>query len=735
MLGRDRSRTDNSRCNKRTRVAIACQRCKFRKQKCDGSQPVCRKCKDAAAECTYIIPNKPMPFGKNHYISSLEKRVAELESSIAESGKPSSPMGTSASAGSLITPQGVTQLHHQQIMSNVTEAALVLPNHKELQPADPIARSLVKLSTNMNGGCLGASTFTSVARMLGMLVDDLQESGSPGGVDSPASNVGTVDTVGVELGSLSDQTANRLLEGYMKDTGLRWPVLHSTWLRKLNAQRSSASASYKRFILYLVYAIGGRTLESMGDRGSYSPGRHYECAMQLFPSILRIRDVRQICALILMAIWGIRSSSGGDPWTYSRMAMTKAIDLGLHRQHLASKEDILTSQMKKRIFWSCYVFDRMFCIPIGRPFAIADADIDLELPLDVDEDCVDRNILERKQNQTSGGSDEPVTSLSLFVHIIKLRRIESEIQRDIYRVDRPVQLSEKLIRSYQAKLASWKDQIPADLGPHDYGGSASQLHEFMIYYNKALRLLFYVTLSDKYLGQIFLSEFMQACGNLGRYFKKLQQAQAGLTIITAQTVFLAGLNLIYCTLIASKSIMGLWTIDNINTCSTVLFVIAEREPYSKRYRDIFETVREHLLDPIIGRLPTRSRPISLASEMRSTSGEGHGRQIEHLTDRLHSDQDLASAIGNDTREHEEAADEFLRSGDWPIDNRLLTMASTSDGEGFRQSTEDQLPNYLGSLETLMEDAGNGVENQNMWFPFNTFDQQEHSYLLGGWDNL
>jgi hypothetical protein len=42
---------------------------------CDGAHPSCLKCQDLGAVCEYIVPSKPMPFGKNHYLKALEDRL------------------------------------------------------------------------------------------------------------------------------------------------------------------------------------------------------------------------------------------------------------------------------------------------------------------------------------------------------------------------------------------------------------------------------------------------------------------------------------------------------------------------------------------------------------------------------------------------------------------------------------------------------------------------------------
>jgi hypothetical protein len=54
------------------------------------------------------------------------------------------------------------------------------------------------------------------------------------------------------------------------------------------------------------------------------------------------------------------------------------------------------------------------------------------------------------------------TSLSCFIHICRLRRIESEIQQTIYRVDDSAPATEAEVESFIQKLDIWRDRIPKD---------------------------------------------------------------------------------------------------------------------------------------------------------------------------------------------------------------------------------------------------------------------------------
>lgn len=54
------------------------------------------------------------------------------------------------------------------------------------------------------------------------------------------------------------------------------------------------------------------------------------------------------------------------------------------------------------------------------------------------------------------------TSLSCFIHICRLRRIESEIQQTIYRVDNSSAVSEHEVDCFIQKLEDWREHIPGD---------------------------------------------------------------------------------------------------------------------------------------------------------------------------------------------------------------------------------------------------------------------------------
>jgi hypothetical protein len=157
---------------KRARVALACQRCKTRKQRCDGNNP-CEKCNTSNQICEYSIPQKPMPFGKQHYIKALEHRVAELERTLADHGiadvstdhlstasLPINAATTSATTGSPTRED----THEDSLQGDILEWQ---------DGVDSMSSVLRSLSLDVNGsGYVGASSQIAFGRLFSFISGD-----------------------------------------------------------------------------------------------------------------------------------------------------------------------------------------------------------------------------------------------------------------------------------------------------------------------------------------------------------------------------------------------------------------------------------------------------------------------------------------------------------------------------------------------------------------------------------
>jgi hypothetical protein len=82
----------------------------------------------------------------------------------------------------------------------------------------------------------------------------------------------------------------------------------------------------------------------------------------------------------------------------------------------------------------------------------------------VDESATDES-LEAYESRAEAEVPRVSTSMSCFIHIVRLRRIESSIQQSVYRVDRTACLPDSAINDFLEELEEWKENIPLDNRP------------------------------------------------------------------------------------------------------------------------------------------------------------------------------------------------------------------------------------------------------------------------------
>ncbi|KAI1859228.1 uncharacterized protein JN550_012148 [Neoarthrinium moseri] len=210
---------------------------------------------------------------------------------------------------------------------------------------------------------------------------------------------------------------------------------------------------------------------------------------------------------------------------------------------------------------------------MGRPFSIPDRVIDVELP---NEEPVDSTPL--------SPGDPPIKKNAMICAILlcKLRRIESRIQHSIYRADKPLaSLTPKMARFYQ-DLEAWKLELETRL-------TGADVHYPMLHYHRAVRLLVQPFLALLPPTDPFYTLCMRASGDVCQAHKRLHQTlDYGHSFIAVQTVFVSGITLLYGLWTQLHAVWSVSLANDIRACSLVLFVMGERAPWVRKYRDAFE---------------------------------------------------------------------------------------------------------------------------------------------------
>ncbi len=249
----------------------------------------------------------------------------------------------------------------------------------------------------------------------------------------------------------------------------------------------------------------------------------------------------------------------------------------------------------------------------------------------------------------------PPTTLGPFIHRLQLKRIESEIQHAVYRVDQPAKVSNAVIDAFLDRLSVWKEAIPYET--RNFVSRPGKPYDgpefYTIHYYRCVRFLLFPRLapgetiagssnsvgaasvssvdhdqkqqqqqqqqqqqpeSQNGVNMHYLRLCSDACAGIARDYRRLHHAFAlGFSALSIQSVFLAGLTLIYCAWLAPTGSVG--TVLNVDgpltDCQILLYIITERYPSARKYRDIFERTKTTILSLIARGEHRPQNPVNL----------------------------------------------------------------------------------------------------------------------------
>ncbi|KAK2002678.1 fungal-specific transcription factor domain-containing protein [Colletotrichum falcatum] len=84
-------------------------------------------------------------------------------------------------------------------------------------------------------------------------------------------------------------------------------------------------------------------------------------------------------ALLLMTYWYETPDDQKDTWHWMGVAISLAHTIGLHRDPAATSMPVQKQRLWKRIWWSCFMRDRLIALGMRRPTRIKDEDFDVPM--------------------------------------------------------------------------------------------------------------------------------------------------------------------------------------------------------------------------------------------------------------------------------------------------------------------------------------------------------------------
>lgn len=359
-------------------------------------------------------------------------------------------------------------------------------------------------------------------------------------------------------------------------------------LPELHAKRNQLTGSnpderFGLFKLFMIYATGAAVLR-VTQTYTGTPSEHYFIAALHFNSAAEQKHlIHSIEAMTLLVLYSLRSSSSSGVWYMIDLALRSCVDIGLHRDAHYRNLRPYEAQLRRRLFWSFYLLERNVAWSLGRPFSLSEQDIDVELPYDIDDSLKDGESVPRNVAGASRSPEKHVPSnLTAFIASLKLKRIESQVQSSIYRVDKTVLQLLPGVPPLLSLLEEYETSLPTISPAAD---------DFLrMHWNNATRLLLQPFLGIISPDDRLIGICMHASGQVCQLFKKMRQRDAfAYSFQMVNSIFMAGLTMCYC-LFRSPVLRCTSVANDLRACSSALFVMAERSSGLKKYRDILETI-------------------------------------------------------------------------------------------------------------------------------------------------
>ncbi|KAI0471305.1 fungal-specific transcription factor domain-containing protein [Xylaria cf. heliscus] len=326
-------RLPTRRMSNEPRESMNCKSCRKRKIKCNRLRPSCEACQVFQCPCIYdAVPKKRGP--KTDVLEALLKRVDGLEAQLKDQKKTLSSSPTT-----------------EEPLSSKQEAS---DNNVEA-PA--------------SGSTPPATTATSEPKPKRAALDTTRtpESGSDAALYSPT----------ITNESPPSIRSDALLDTYFTRFHAKpYHILDETSVR----QRMRLN-QLPLYLVHAIYAVAARYTPH--PTGYQSAVRMSEDFASMSRKEIDIDEpvIESLQALLLLVIAYIAAGKGKKAYMLLTNGIGMAMALELHREADANAPiPPLEREMKRRLFWSCYLLDRFLACGSKRPCLIGDKTIFLRLP-------------------------------------------------------------------------------------------------------------------------------------------------------------------------------------------------------------------------------------------------------------------------------------------------------------------------------------------------------------------
>ncbi|OOF96769.1 hypothetical protein ASPCADRAFT_167898 [Aspergillus carbonarius ITEM 5010] len=454
---------DVSQSRRILRKTFACDECKRRKIRCSGNDN-CNNCRRDAKPCRYSSPSQRL--------STLQRRLHESERLRADMERawsvylPAVDLQDALQTVRLqnnsipaIQQQGQ---HRQKHLSDVTHATeqppanFVEPNNAEdyefdeSQDFDNSTDGMGFLTVDPHkAGYTGPQSGIAALKFLQSLPLYL-----PLTSFSPSSSLDD-DDEGASAGAIQQrrQDVLRYLDDYFAFYHPAYPILHEGTFR---ARVSGALAKPRDGswpILYnIVLAIGAFVGDSQGTKVDIP--FYKEARKHLSMDVLEKGSLSYVQGIVLMANYMQKRNKPNAAFILIGIGWSMALAIGLHREFGMPSTSPFTMEIRRRVWWTLFVFVSGVQLTLGRP-AVSLVGVNVRLPANVD----DHDLAVDMDELPACGTGPTITSC--LIAQVNLAKIANVVQVELLTHHLP---THQKAADLEQRIHTWYHQLPPHFG-------------------------------------------------------------------------------------------------------------------------------------------------------------------------------------------------------------------------------------------------------------------------------
>ncbi|KAL8827754.1 MAG: hypothetical protein Q9170_006887 [Blastenia crenularia] len=463
-----------------SRIAQACDRCRSKKIRCDGVTPCCTQCANVGFECKTSdkLSRRAFPRG---YTESLEERVRALEQEVRELKDLLDEKDEKIDILSRIhsrSPASRTTSNEHSL--NVAEGEPSSEHETPPEDTFKVQQSPSLLDGEADSYFMGGSSgrafigiTISIASRRAQRLNDIdtfktkvQESGKPCSKFETESFFATCKSLTSSPKASSARSpvakapprlvSDQMINIFFQEWAPLFPVLHRpTFLNfytQCMADPEHMNDQHAVAQLNLVFGIAALSAE-WNKQSTESFERQWRDAIE---AVLSENTLATLQSLVLAQVYCIAKGDYTKLLHYKGMAISLSHRLGLHQSQKRFSLGALTSETRKRIFWTLYTLDCFSAALLGLPKLLNEDDIQTEYPVDID----DENVSERGFQSTLPGES---TRLSSALALFRGSRILAKVLDEMYPASLSYDLSLQKIGALNDELDKWLGSLPAHL--------------------------------------------------------------------------------------------------------------------------------------------------------------------------------------------------------------------------------------------------------------------------------